>query len=92
MLPAFFKSCNMMISKWEEMLSQEGSCEMDVWPYLQNLTSEVISRTAFGSLEEGGRISELQKKQTEFIRKIILKVSVPGWRYDYSAYLILTNE
>ena len=81
-----------MINKWEEMLSSEGSCEMDVWPFFQNLTSEVISGTAFGSLDEGRRISELQKKQAELVVKIILKVNIPGWRYDYSVCLILTDE
>ncbi|XP_061365533.1 cytochrome P450 72A68-like isoform X2 [Gastrolobium bilobum] len=82
MLPIFFKSCNDLISKWEGMLSLDGSCEMDVWPFLQNLASDVISRTAFGSsYEEGRRIFELQKEQAELVMKVVIKTFIPGWRF-----------
>ncbi|KAK7244044.1 hypothetical protein RIF29_38862 [Crotalaria pallida] len=82
MLPIFFISCNDLISKWERMLSSDGSCEMDVWPSLQNLASDAISRTAFGSsYEEGKRIFELQKEQAELTMKVMLKVYIPGWRF-----------
>ncbi|KAK7244045.1 hypothetical protein RIF29_38863 [Crotalaria pallida] len=82
MLPIFFISCNDLISKWEGMLSSDGSCEMDVWPLLQNLASDAISRTAFGSsYEEGKRIFELQKEQAELTVKVILRVYIPGWRF-----------
>ena len=81
MIPVFFKSCNDMISKWEGMLSSNGSCEMDVWPFLQSLASDIISRTAFGSsYEEGIRIFQLQKEQVELTMKVIMKVYIPGWR------------
>ncbi|XP_061340196.1 cytochrome P450 72A68-like [Gastrolobium bilobum] len=82
MLPIFFKSCNDLISKWEGMLSLDGSCEMDVWPFLQNLVSDVISRAAFGSsYEEGRRIFELQKEQAELVTKVVMKTFIPGWRF-----------
>ncbi|XP_057451001.1 cytochrome P450 72A68-like [Lotus japonicus] len=82
MLPIFFRSCYDLISKWEGMLSPDGSCEMDVWPFLQNLASDVISRTAFGSsYEEGMRIFQLQKEQGELTMKVIMKVYIPGWRF-----------
>ncbi|XP_019453527.1 PREDICTED: cytochrome P450 CYP72A219-like [Lupinus angustifolius] len=82
MLPAIFKSCSDMIRKWEEMLSSDGSCELDVWPFLQSLTSEVISRTAFGhNHEEGRRIFELQKEQAELMMKVVLQMNIPGWRF-----------
>ena len=62
MLSAFHLSCSDMVNKWKK-LSVEGSCELDVWPYLENLTGDVISRTAFGSsYEEGIRIFQLQKE------------------------------
>lgn len=81
MLPIFLKSCDDLIIKWEEMLSSDGSCEMDVWPFLQNLTSDVIARSAFGSsYEEGRKIFQLLKEQAELAMKVILKVNIPGWR------------
>lgn len=53
-----------MISKWKELLSSDGTCEIDVWPFLQNLTRDVISRTAFGSsYDEGTQIFELLMRQ-----------------------------
>ncbi|KAL5159730.1 Cytochrome P450 72A68 [Glycine soja] len=82
MLPLFLQSCNDLVSKWEGMLSSEGSCEMDAWPFLQNLTSDVIARSAFGSsYEEGRRIFQLQREQTEHLMKVILKIQIPGWRF-----------
>lgn len=63
------------------MLSSDGSCEIDVWPFLQNLSSDAIARTAFGSsYEEGRRIFQLQREQTEHLMKVILKIQIPGWR------------
>ncbi|KAI4351458.1 hypothetical protein L6164_005827 [Bauhinia variegata] len=82
MLPIFFQSCNDMISKWEAMLSSEGTCEMDVWPFLQNLTCDVISRTAFGSnYEEGQRIFQLLREQALLVRKVFMKAYIPGLRF-----------
>ena len=55
-----------MISQWEWLISEDGSCELDVWPYLENLSSDVISRIAFGSsYNDGRRIFELQKEQAQ---------------------------
>lgn len=81
MLPLFLTSCNDLISKWEGMLSPDGSCEIDVWPFLQNLASDVISRSAFGSsYEEGMRIFELQREQAEYVMRVMFEVNIPGWR------------
>jgi len=63
------------------MLSSDGSSEMDVWPFLQNLARDAISRTAFGSsFEEGRRIFQLLKEQTDLTVQLMLKVYIPGWR------------
>ncbi|KAK9048853.1 hypothetical protein SSX86_032180 [Deinandra increscens subsp. villosa] len=82
MVPAFYVSCSEMIGKWEEILSQEGSCEVDVSPYLRIFSSDVISRTAFGSsFEEGRTIFELQRELVELVVKAINSVYIPGSRF-----------
>nr|QFS19022.1 cytochrome P450 72A336v2 [Medicago truncatula] len=82
MTPAFFISCNDLINKWEKMLSSDGSCEIDIWPSLQNLASDAISRTAFGSsYEEGKRIFQLQREQAELIVKVVMKSIIPLWMF-----------
>ena len=81
MLPAFYLSCCEMISKWESLVSAEGSRELDVWPCLQALTSDVTSRTAFGSnYEEGRKIFQLQAEQSVLTVQAISSVYIPGWR------------
>ncbi|KAM7503198.1 hypothetical protein LguiB_002102 [Lonicera macranthoides] len=83
MLPAFNLSCSEMIEKWEERVLEKGSSsELDVWPYLQTLTSDVISRTAFGSsYEEGRRIFELQTEQAKLVMQAGQTVYIPGSRF-----------
>ncbi|KAL9432995.1 hypothetical protein AB3S75_027909 [Citrus x aurantiifolia] len=74
MLPAFYQTCTEIISKWEKLtLGDEGSCE---------LTSDVISRTAFGSnYEEGIRIFQLQTELAGLALQALKSVYIPGWRY-----------
>ncbi|XP_040930289.1 cytochrome P450 CYP72A219 isoform X2 [Gossypium hirsutum] len=82
MLPAFYQSCSDMSSKWEKMVCTEGYCELDVWPYLVDLTRDVISRSAFGSsFEEGKRIFQLPEDQLVLTIKLIQTVYIPGWRF-----------
>ncbi|KAH7859460.1 hypothetical protein Vadar_001335 [Vaccinium darrowii] len=80
MVPAMYSSCSEMISKWEVLVSTEGFCEVDVWPYLSNLTADVISGTAFGSnYEEGKLIFQLLKEQSDTMQRL-QSISIPGWR------------
>ncbi|XP_027063624.1 cytochrome P450 CYP72A219 isoform X1 [Coffea arabica] len=82
MLPAFHSSASEMLRNWEEKLSPEGSCELDVWPYLQTLTGDVISRTAFGSnYEEGRKILELQQEQVDHVVTAERSLYIPGMRF-----------
>nr|GEZ71022.1 cytochrome P450 CYP72A219-like [Tanacetum cinerariifolium] len=79
MVPAFNLCCDEMITKWEETLKGESSCEIDVWPHLQSLTSDVISRTAFGSsYVEGRNIFDLQREQAELIITASRSIYIPG--------------
>ena len=82
MLQAVHLSCSEMVSQWEEAVSmKESSTELDIWPYLQRLTSDVISHTAFGSnYEEGRKIFELQKEQAEHVIAVSRTLYIPGWR------------
>ncbi|KAK6154254.1 hypothetical protein DH2020_008502 [Rehmannia glutinosa] len=83
MIPAMCLSCSNMIEKWEALVSSNGnSKEIDVWPYLEDLSGDVISRTAFGSNhEEGRRIFELQKEQVSLVLQLAQFYFIPGWRY-----------
>ncbi|XP_048442639.1 cytochrome P450 CYP72A219 [Pyrus x bretschneideri] len=82
MLPAIYQSCSEMIEEWESLVSKESSYELDVWPYLQNMTADVISRTSFGSsYKEGREIFQLLKLQIELTMKTKQSVYIPGWRF-----------
>lgn len=81
MIPACYSSCNEMLTRWDNLISAEESVELNAWPELQNLTRDVISRTAFGSsYEEGKQIFELQEEQAELAIKFLQTVYIPGWR------------
>ncbi|KAH6771534.1 hypothetical protein C2S52_016337 [Perilla frutescens var. hirtella] len=80
MVPAIYLSCSSYINKLDTMVSRSN--EIDMWPYLEDLSSDVISRTAFGSShEEGRKIFELQKEKLKFITHIIPLAFIPKWRY-----------
>ncbi|KAL5565059.1 hypothetical protein UlMin_028223 [Ulmus minor] len=83
MVRAFDLSSSQMLNKWEKLANESGSCEIDVWPDFQNMTGDVISRTAFGSsYEEGRTIFQLQREQAELLIKDIRQfVYIPGLRF-----------
>jgi hypothetical protein len=73
--------CEELVSRWAaESLGSDGSCELDVWPELQNLTGDVISRTAFSSsYSKGRRIFQLQVEQASLVMTNIRKIMIPGY-------------
>lgn len=84
MVPAFATSCIRLVERWEELVGgvEGSSCELDVWPEFQNLTGDVISKTAFGSsFEEGQRIFQLQKEQAQLVMEALLVPYIPGSRF-----------
>ncbi|PON76245.1 Cytochrome P450, E-class, group I [Parasponia andersonii] len=82
MLPAFHLSCSEMICKWEEMLCKDSTTELDIMPFLEFLSGEAISRTAFGgNYENGRRIFQLQREQARYVTNAMRSFYIPGWRY-----------
>jgi len=82
MMPAFSTCCTELIDRWESKVSDasDGSYEVDIWPEFQNLTGDVISRTAFGSsFIEGRRIFQLQGEQAERLIKAFQYIYIPGF-------------
>ncbi|XP_074265955.1 cytochrome P450 CYP72A616-like [Silene latifolia] len=82
MVPAFVASSIEMVDKWVQICEKKGSCEVNFWPYLRELSADAISRAAFGSsYQEGRRIFELLTKQLELALPIFRSVHFPGSRF-----------
>ncbi|KAL0743633.1 hypothetical protein Bca4012_085146 [Brassica carinata] len=83
MVPTFQQSCSEVVFEWEKLVTDKGSsCEVDVWPWIVNLTGDVISRTAFGSsYKEGQRIFILQGELAKLIMQAQGKNYIPGYRH-----------
>ncbi|XP_031107739.1 cytochrome P450 72A15-like [Ipomoea triloba] len=82
MIPAFSESCAVLIEKWKTSMTPQGAGEIDVWPEFQDLTGDIISRTAFGnSYEEGNRILVLQKELQQLVMEAMRTLYIPGFRF-----------
>ncbi|KAL6842598.1 hypothetical protein ACP4OV_027442 [Aristida adscensionis] len=78
MLPAFAACSSELVTRWTAYVESDGAKEIDVWPEFQNLTGDVISRSAFGSsFGEGRRIFQLQSEQAQNMVKMINSLFLP---------------
>nr|CAB3473664.1 unnamed protein product [Digitaria exilis] len=82
MVPAFTNCTIELMGKWEDMIGSDGSArEIDIWPELQDLTGDAISRAAFGSnLSEGRRIFRIQSEQIQ-LATTMTNLFIPGYSY-----------
>ncbi|KAK4484640.1 hypothetical protein RD792_007229 [Penstemon davidsonii] len=77
-------SCSNMTDKWEALVSSNNGKpqEIDVWPYFEDLSGDMISRVGFGSShEQGRRIFELQKEQVKLVLQLVQFLFIPGFRH-----------
>ncbi|XWS09146.1 hypothetical protein CRYUN_Cryun40dG0061000 [Craigia yunnanensis] len=78
MTPAVIASVETMLEKWK---GQEGK-EIEVFQEFRFLTSEVISRTAFGSSYlEGEKIFDMLKKLSIIMARNLFKARIPVINY-----------
>lgn len=76
MVPAMVESVEMMLKRWKET----GSKEMEVYEEFRILSSEVISRTAFGSsYEDGKQVFQKLGELTMIAAKNLYKIRLPGF-------------
>ncbi|XP_075522407.1 cytochrome P450 CYP72A616-like [Primulina tabacum] len=83
MVPAFLTSCCNLVERWNKVsVDSEGKFELDIAPEMQNLSSDVIARAAFGSsFEEAKTIFELQKEQAVLVLEAFQSLYFPGLRF-----------
>ena len=77
MIPAMITSVDVMLERWKH---HEGK-EIEVFEEFRLLTSELISRTAFGSSYlEGENIFQMMMKLTLLTSRNFYKLKFPGIR------------
>lgn len=75
MIPAMISSADVMLERWKEY---DGK-EIEVFEEFRVLTSEVISKTAFGSSYlEGKNIFDMLMKLTLIVARNVHKIRLPG--------------
>ncbi|KAG5235307.1 cytochrome P450 [Salix suchowensis] len=73
MIPALYEICSEMINKWGEVaFVDDRPCELDVWPYLQNLSCDAISRM-FLPIQSNRRLKANDKEIKASLKALINK-------------------
>jgi hypothetical protein len=82
LIPIFCKSCDDMINKLDKVVtSSNGPCDLDIWPFVQNVSSDVLARAGFGSsFEEGKRVFELQSEMLTLTITLFKFAFIQGYR------------
>ncbi|KAM0033980.1 putative cytochrome P450 [Helianthus debilis subsp. tardiflorus] len=82
LVPEIVASAKSLLDEIEVKITDENFVELDVYKEFNNLSADVISRTAFGSnFEEGKGIFELQDQLVRIASDAINSVYFPGFKY-----------
>ncbi|KAI4377356.1 hypothetical protein MLD38_014996 [Melastoma candidum] len=80
--PVVANSVMEMLDQWTSMISEAGEVEIEVLEWFQNLTEDVITRTAFGtSYPDGKAIFRLQAQQMAHAAEAFRTVFIPGYSF-----------
>ncbi|RWR95694.1 cytochrome P450 734A1 [Cinnamomum micranthum f. kanehirae] len=79
-VPLMVDSIEKMLERWDKEGRDHGrEFEVEVFRELQNLTSDIISKAAFGSsYEEGKNVFQLQGQQTYLVSQALRTLYIPG--------------
>ncbi|CAI9089909.1 OLC1v1024561C2 [Oldenlandia corymbosa var. corymbosa] len=81
-IPEVVDSTKKVVERWENDLGGVGEIEVDVLKEFHILSTEILSRTGFGSnFEEGRRIHELIDRQAQLTMLALRSVYIPGFRF-----------